>query len=137
MVLMSVDFPQPLGPRMATCSPAPMVRLRLRSAMLSPRMTVTFKSSIRGGVEVKRPVSPETVCGGGERGGDSAGLAWEFGRGKCRALEGRVAESGWGVRRGGRVGLVVLKMGSQGVIMGSPGSKMGSHLEGVCLFSAR
>ena len=25
MVLMSVDLPQPFGPRMATCSPAPML----------------------------------------------------------------------------------------------------------------
>src|SRR5579862_6754468 len=49
MVLISVDFPQPFGPRIATCSPAPIVSEKSRSAMLAPRITVTLRSSIRGG----------------------------------------------------------------------------------------
>src|SRR5579863_2752714 len=49
MVLISVDFPQPFGPRMATCSPALIGRLKSSSATLSPRMTRTFFKSTRAG----------------------------------------------------------------------------------------
>src|ERR1700675_468515 len=49
MVLISVDFPQPLGPRIATCSPALILRLKSSSATLSPRMTRTFFKSTRAG----------------------------------------------------------------------------------------
>src|SRR5579863_4764675 len=49
MVLISVDFPQPFGPRMATCSPALIRRLKSSSATLSPRMTRTFFKSTRAG----------------------------------------------------------------------------------------
>src|SRR5882762_4949568 len=46
MVLMSVDLPQPFGPRIATCSPASTRRLKSSSATLSPRMTRTFFSQV-------------------------------------------------------------------------------------------
>src|ERR1700722_12330611 len=49
MVLMRVDFPQPFGPRMATCSPELIRRLKLSRATLSPRMTCTFCKSTRAG----------------------------------------------------------------------------------------
>src|SRR5712664_2917704 len=49
MVLMSVDLPQPFGPRIATCSPASTRRLKSSSATLSPRMTRTFFKSTRDG----------------------------------------------------------------------------------------
>src|SRR5437868_6920346 len=45
MVLMSVDLPQPFGPRMATCSPASMRRFTSCSTTLSPRATFTFSIS--------------------------------------------------------------------------------------------
>src|ERR1022692_5105909 len=48
MVLMSVDLPHPLGPRMATCSPTPMRRLTSRSTIFSPRITQTRSSSMSG-----------------------------------------------------------------------------------------
>src|ERR1035441_3101232 len=43
IVLISVDFPQPLGPRMATCSSAPMRRLKSSSAIFCPRITRRFR----------------------------------------------------------------------------------------------
>src|SRR5215831_1948122 len=46
---MSVDLPQPFGPRMHTCSPAAISRFTSRSAAWSPRITVTFFSERRGG----------------------------------------------------------------------------------------
>ena len=49
MVLISVDLPQPFGPRMATCSSAPMRRLKLSSAIFWPRMTRRLWKSSRGG----------------------------------------------------------------------------------------
>src|ERR1017187_8175550 len=48
MVLISVDLPQPLGPRMATCSPTPMRRLTSRSTIFLPRITQTRSMSISG-----------------------------------------------------------------------------------------
>src|SRR5580698_6483446 len=48
MVLMSVDLPQPLGPRMATCSPTPIRKLTSRSTVFSPRITQTRSSSMSG-----------------------------------------------------------------------------------------
>src|ERR1035441_1980619 len=49
MVLISVDLPQPLGPRMATCSPTPTRRLTSRRTVFSPRITHTRSSSMSGG----------------------------------------------------------------------------------------
>src|ERR1700730_11051002 len=49
MVLISVDFPQPLGPSMATCSPASITRLSSLSARLVPRMTEMRRKSRRAG----------------------------------------------------------------------------------------
>src|ERR1700746_1696831 len=46
---MSVDLPQPFGPRMHTCSPAAISRFTSRNAAESPRITVTFFSDSRGG----------------------------------------------------------------------------------------
>src|SRR5215472_14274431 len=46
---MSVDLPQPFGPRMHTCSPAAISRFTSRSAAWSPRITVTFFSKRSGG----------------------------------------------------------------------------------------
>ena len=46
---MSVDLPLPLGPRMATCSPDSMERLRRFRARRPPRSTQTFFSSSRVG----------------------------------------------------------------------------------------
>jgi hypothetical protein len=46
--LINVDLPQPLGPRIATCSPCAIEMLTLSNAMRSSRRTVTFSSSIRG-----------------------------------------------------------------------------------------
>src|ERR1022692_3262047 len=46
MVLISVDLPQPFGPRMAACSPAWMRRVMSWRTVLSPRITVMlWKSS--------------------------------------------------------------------------------------------
>ena len=39
MVLISVDLPQPFGPRIATCSPAPILSVMSWSTCLSPSMT--------------------------------------------------------------------------------------------------
>src|SRR5690349_1620137 len=61
MVLMSVDFPQPFGPRIHTCSPAAISRFTFRSATRSPRMTVTFLNERRGGATVLRQVR-QGVC---------------------------------------------------------------------------
>src|SRR5579872_2188598 len=47
MALMSVDLPEPFGPRMATCSPCAMEKVSPSSARLLPRITVTFRSSSR------------------------------------------------------------------------------------------
>src|SRR5579863_9685381 len=49
MALMKVDLPQPLGPMMATCSPAPMRREMSSSASVAPRATETRSNSISGG----------------------------------------------------------------------------------------
>src|SRR5215469_137688 len=53
MVLINVDLPQPFGPRIATCSPWPIRRLKSRSAVLAPRITVTLRSSMRGGFGIR------------------------------------------------------------------------------------
>src|SRR5580698_6987406 len=45
MAMMSVDLPQPLGPRMATCSPVRMVRFTSCSTTRSPRATFTLRNS--------------------------------------------------------------------------------------------
>src|SRR5262249_44009931 len=81
MVLMSVDLPQPFGPRIAMCSPDPMVRLIFRRAIFSPRMTVTLRRSIKGGEfwADKQPVYFAT-------GFDAAGTA------DCMSVD-----DGWGV----------------------------------------
>src|ERR1039458_658204 len=44
MARMSVDLPQPLGPRAATCSPARMVRSMSWRTTRSPRATLTWRS---------------------------------------------------------------------------------------------
>src|SRR5947209_20259098 len=49
MVLMSVDLPLPLGPRMATCSPDSVERLRRFKARRPQRSTEMFLSSNRAG----------------------------------------------------------------------------------------
>src|SRR5438128_9151868 len=49
MALISVDFPLPFGPRIATCSPASIEKVTPRSAMKSPRWTHTFSNSIKLG----------------------------------------------------------------------------------------
>src|SRR5258707_15830084 len=48
MVLINVDFPQPLGPRMATCSPAWRRRVMSCRTVFSTRMTEMCWESIRG-----------------------------------------------------------------------------------------
>src|ERR1035438_2152091 len=50
MVLISVDLPQPLGPRMGTCSSASMRRLKSSSAIFCPRITRKLRKSSRGGL---------------------------------------------------------------------------------------
>src|SRR5947207_1678663 len=45
---MKVDLPQPLGPRMATCSPCAMERVIPERATRSSRRTLTLWSSISG-----------------------------------------------------------------------------------------
>src|SRR5579859_3686783 len=50
MVLISVDLPQPFGPRIHTCSPASMHREMSSSAARSPRITVTCFSASSGGL---------------------------------------------------------------------------------------
>src|ERR1035437_5514616 len=50
MVLISVDLPQPLGPRMATCSPASIFRLMSCRTVLAPRATLTCSSSRKDGI---------------------------------------------------------------------------------------
>src|SRR3954451_23359280 len=48
--LISVDFPHPFGPTIAKCSPCPTVSVTSCRTTLSPRWTVTFCNSIRGGL---------------------------------------------------------------------------------------
>src|SRR5436305_1787976 len=48
MVLISVDLPHPLGPRMHTCSPASTRNVTFSNAGRSPRMTVTRRRSKSG-----------------------------------------------------------------------------------------
>src|SRR5580700_2834484 len=50
MVLINVDFPQPFGPRMHTCSPESMRKVTSSSAARSPRITVTWFSDKRAGL---------------------------------------------------------------------------------------
>src|ERR1700676_13161 len=52
MVLISVDLPQPFGPRMAACSPAWMRRAMSWRTVFSPRITVRLRKSSNGGVGV-------------------------------------------------------------------------------------
>src|ERR1039457_6421582 len=48
MTLISVDLPEPLGPRITACSPCAMERVTPSSTTRSPRCTVTFWKSMRG-----------------------------------------------------------------------------------------
>src|SRR5579864_1247199 len=48
MVLISVDLPHPLGPRIATCSSAPMHNVKLSSAIFCPRITQMLRKSNSG-----------------------------------------------------------------------------------------
>src|SRR5713226_6963056 len=57
MALMRVDFPEPFGPRIATCSPAAIDSVIRSSAIFSPRWTVTFRNSISGGIGLRQPRS--------------------------------------------------------------------------------
>src|ERR1700751_3559052 len=50
MVLMSVDLPQPLGPRIAMCSSAPTRRLKSSRAIFWPRITRRLWKFSSGGV---------------------------------------------------------------------------------------
>src|ERR1700683_2229006 len=50
MVLIKVDLPQPFGPRIATCSPAPMLRVMSWSTCLSPSITVIRLKANKAGV---------------------------------------------------------------------------------------
>src|ERR1700687_2040025 len=76
MVLISVDLPQPFGPKMHTCSPASMRKEMSSSAARSPRITVTCCSASNGGRVVSlemgfvifnlvnaRSFCPSTGCG--------------------------------------------------------------------------
>src|SRR3990170_1701890 len=47
-ILISVVFPQPLGPRIARYSPSSIVRLHFSSAVIAPNRFVTSRASIRG-----------------------------------------------------------------------------------------
>src|SRR6478609_11858142 len=49
MALIRVDLPEPFGPRIATCSPRAIWRVRLRLITLSPRTRVTPAKSMRRG----------------------------------------------------------------------------------------
>src|SRR5690242_10335390 len=67
---MSVDFPQPFGPRTQTCSPEAISRFTSRSAAWSPRITVTFLSRRSGGATLllhgealMRDVTPKSRSG--------------------------------------------------------------------------
>lgn len=57
MVLINVDLPLPLGPRIATCSPLAIRRLSPFSASRLPRCTKTFSNSIKGEDKIKREIS--------------------------------------------------------------------------------
>src|SRR6266852_9983465 len=48
MVLISVDLPQPFGPRIHTCSPHAIFRVMSRSATRSPRITLARSKESRG-----------------------------------------------------------------------------------------
>src|ERR1700730_8297940 len=52
MVLIRVDLPQPFGPRIATCSPAPMLSVMSWSTCLSPSITVIRLKANRAGIFV-------------------------------------------------------------------------------------
>jgi hypothetical protein len=41
MVLINVDLPQPFGPRIATCSPAPILSVMSWSTLVLPSITET------------------------------------------------------------------------------------------------
>src|SRR4051812_40486174 len=71
MALMSVDLPQPLGPRIATCSPTPIRRETSFNASVSPRITDTLWNSIRAGVN-----SPCYSLKYGDAFRNLAGAAW-------------------------------------------------------------
>src|SRR6478735_5746122 len=49
MALIRVDLPEPFGPRIATCSPRAIWRVRFRLMTLSPRIRVTPAKSMRRG----------------------------------------------------------------------------------------
>lgn len=51
MVLIKVDLPQPFGPRIATCSPAPMRSVMSWSTRLSPSITETCWKASKAGAE--------------------------------------------------------------------------------------
>src|SRR6266849_6702252 len=66
MVLISVDFPHPFGPRMATCSPAWMERVIPSRAIFSPRYTVTSWNSMSGCIQARARLQVKVVPGGEE-----------------------------------------------------------------------
>lgn len=52
MVLIKVDLPHPFGPRMATCSPAPILSVMSSSTRFSPSMTETCWKASKAGASV-------------------------------------------------------------------------------------
>ena len=82
---MSVDLPEPLGPRMQTCSPTAMRRERPSRATFWPRRTVMFCRSRSGGV-----IGESLPC----RGGETEQASWSTGRrGGCSESPGAEALS--------------------------------------------
>src|ERR1700722_19462977 len=61
MVLIRVDLPQPFGPRIATCSPAPMLSVISWSTCFSPSITVIRLKASRAGVSLSGFSSVFTV----------------------------------------------------------------------------
>src|SRR5215831_10781539 len=63
MVLISVDFPQPFGPRMATCSPSRIESVIPSRAIFSPRYTVTLLNSINGSIQAQARLEIKSIPG--------------------------------------------------------------------------
>src|ERR1035437_7824542 len=107
MVKISVDFPQPFGPRIATCSPVRILRFTSSSTTRSPRATFTWRNSRNScswpslaacelgcSRSIKTPSSP--TSGGSLR----SGLLLDFGPGvlqRERPVEDQIARFGVGI----------------------------------------
>src|SRR5580692_3920693 len=82
MVLISVDLPQPFGPNMQTCSPAPMRSDTPSSAGRaedSPRTTVTScKARSGGGVGISDSINMRSILSEQAAKKRNQGIQWKY-----------------------------------------------------------